>query len=59
MGAGAPIRDNSGHVMAERGNVYDRVSITIVNNSPPSESRNAYEKIKKWEADSNFGNDLT
>ena len=36
MGCGAPLRDPNGHVLAERGNVFDRSPLELYNFSPSS-----------------------
>ena len=53
MGGGAPLRDSSGHVLADRGNVFDRVSIFVYNNTPNMHSN---ERIQKWAHDPLPGN---
>ena len=38
MGGGAPLRDSSGHILAERGNIFDRSPVSLSKKSPKDES---------------------
>ena len=39
MGGGAPLRDPEGHILAERGNVFDRNPLELYNYTPSKQPK--------------------
>ena len=56
MGWGAPLRDNKGHILAERGNIFDREPSVELESSTPKEIYTNFEDdlTKKSEKEGNL-----